>query len=155
MPDHQEVYADANSDQSIIIEINERQDVPDEECGRVFWSDLVRDGGAQAGDIIGPCKQLTPDACPLLPAPLYKCMLVGEQQVAKYKDAACNTVLIRMAVIRLPEHAADLVLTMNAPKIIAAKSSTAGASLRGDEEADSLVFDTLLRSFNVVDWGLF
>ena len=28
-------------------------------------------------------------------------------------------------------------------------SSTAGASLRGDEEADSLVFDTLLRSFNV------
>ena len=50
VPDHQEVFTDANLDQSIIVEFVEHLGVADDECGEAFFCDLA--DGMDAVDAI-------------------------------------------------------------------------------------------------------
>ncbi len=91
----------------------------------------------------------------------------GVQHVAKFKDTTKNTVKILLAAIRLVEVGTDLVITMNVPTRIAPGTSSAATvdpalivDGAGDVRSDVVtaadtVIEALLRSFVIVDWGLF
>lgn len=51
VPDHQEVYADAERDTSVIVEVNEMEDVKDDEAASHHWRDYAAAAGADEGDL--------------------------------------------------------------------------------------------------------
>jgi hypothetical protein len=54
--------------------------------------------------------------------------LLGDQSVSKFNesDAARNAVSIYLALVRLPTHGTDAVITFNCPTAISHASSSAG-----------------------------
>jgi hypothetical protein len=60
-------------------------------------------------------------------------MLQGVQRVSKFREQARNTVLVYMAVLRLPSVDSDIVIHYNYPALLApASSSAAVASARSE-----------------------
>lgn len=51
MPDNQEIWVDAQLDQSVVVELLERQDVSDEQCLRFFFNDLADANEASAREV--------------------------------------------------------------------------------------------------------
>jgi hypothetical protein len=102
--------------------------------------------------------------------------LAGQQQVAKFREktkAALNTVELFLAVIRLPQVATELLITVNVPLVIGPESSshtanpvqsspdaqpttttTSHASMH-DLQIGEAHLRTLLSSININDWHLF
>lgn len=81
-------------------------------------------------------------------------MLRGTQKVAKFneaKDMAYNTVEIRMAVVRLAQVETDLVISINAP-ILVAPGSTDQATTAANVEQH---IEAILSQLQVNDWSLF
>ena len=71
---------------------------------------------------------------------------------------------IYMAVLRLPQHTSDILVTLNDPIIINPESSAAFAGLIRDGSLDGMsqeaqnaawAFRHILRSFAIHDFGLF
>jgi hypothetical protein len=87
-------------------------------------------------------------------------LVTGSIQASKGRDRAelANSVLLLLAVLRLPQHGADLLVTVNAPLFVAPGSS-AGVDAAGSQPAAqataAAVMAQLLRSLQIVDWGLF
>ena len=178
IPDHQEVWVDSN-DRSIIFEIVEAQSsVSDAGAPAFFWDDLADANDAKGdGDAQLEASEVIPDtAMPGLPgyaadgggaapggaAPgsVTKLGLVGQQRVAKYREAARNTVRVYMLVLRIPGKGSEVLVHMNAPLAVDAASSSA-ALFPKDAAPEALaaagldVMYRLMATFTVVDWGLF
>ena len=91
----------------------------------------------------------------------YRALAVGRLDgVSKEREAAGNAVDVRLAVLRLPAYATDLLVSLSTGVDIADASSAAraaGAGARPPEArgaADALL-RAVLRSLRVVDYGLF
>mmetsp|Transcript_70512 Transcript_70512/g.146828 ORF Transcript_70512/g.146828 Transcript_70512/m.146828 type:complete len:236 (+) Transcript_70512:164-871(+) len=169
LSDTQECWADASTDQSIVVEILAHDDeVADTECAAFYWEDIAECNDADAADdsvITSPSKEVTsemsdlfsgaPDSTVAAPS----CwILSGVQGVAKFKDAAKNTVVVHVAVIRLPCVDSDIVLHYNQPLAINEESSSAvvaNATPTGTAEQGAELFFAMLKSLKVRDWGLF
>mmetsp|Transcript_90919 Transcript_90919/g.294221 ORF Transcript_90919/g.294221 Transcript_90919/m.294221 type:complete len:197 (+) Transcript_90919:68-658(+) len=153
VPDHQEVWVDGASDRSLIVEILERKDeVPDDQALAFFLSDLAAFNEAQEAAVLTSRPALMGEELPRLPADVRCFTGVGEQKVAKFKEACSNRVRVHMCAIRLAEQRTDILLTLNDPVSIDPQSSSGGLPvLQGAEE----VFARVLRSFRIVDWDLF
>ncbi|KMS94245.1 hypothetical protein BVRB_023350 [Beta vulgaris subsp. vulgaris] len=108
VPDNQEVFADANSDQSVIVEINEVLPTADAQCASASESTILEQGEMHTcqGEIAY--------------------FVNGRQRITKFRDteSQANLVDIWLFVIRLREHEADVVLTLNSPLTIAPHSSS-------------------------------
>ena len=85
-------------------------------------------------------------------------ILRGSQKVAKFDEAkkmAYNTVEIMMAVVRLQQVSTDLVISINAPVLIAPGSSDE------QQQQDTTILDVekhlqeVLSQLQVNDWSLF
>lgn len=137
VPDHQEVFADGDSDRSLVVEILERrQELPDARDARLLSSRPA----------------LMAEELPHLPADVRCFVGLGEQTASKFGEACANQVRIHACVIRLAEQTTDILLTLNDPVAIDPQSSSGGLPvLRGSEE----LFARVLRSFRIVDWELF
>jgi hypothetical protein len=86
-------------------------------------------------------------------------LVSGTFKASKGRDAAehANNVLLLLAVLRFPQHATDLLVSVNAPVFVIASSS---AGLEGGEQPAAQaqavgVMEGVLRSLKVEDWGLF
>ncbi|WIA22949.1 hypothetical protein OEZ86_009880 [Tetradesmus obliquus] len=162
VPDHQEVWADGASDQSIVVEIAEHSDVPDSNVGRFVFNDLAVANEASSSSIAG-IRQLGAADAPHIPPETYMCLVSGSQQACKGRDAGeerSNTVQLLLCIIRLPQHGSDLLVTVNAPSYISPSSSAVQhADAQGQQpEAGrqaAAVMEGVLRSLKVQDWGLF
>lgn len=53
VPDHQEVFADGATDQSLIVEVLDRADVADEQCAAYFWADWCSANEAEDAQLLG------------------------------------------------------------------------------------------------------
>lgn len=148
IPDNQEVWLSPTGDESIIVEIVERQDLPDADAPGFYFGDLAQTNGADGSGLAAVegvvevtaanAPQLLGDARPQ--ASGARAFLVsGWQRVAKFKEGegARNEVCIRLAVVRLPAVGTDVLITINAPARISAESSSAGvvADVHGDAAA--------------------
>ncbi|KAJ2021422.1 hypothetical protein IWW57_004904, partial [Coemansia sp. S610] len=110
VPDHQEVFADALTDTSIIIEILESVPLPGLQALEYHYkqvSELNADDHPQYQHL----GALPLDALPKDTA----FILNGHQQAAKFNEHAKNSIAIHMALLRLPEHSTDILITMNTP----------------------------------------
>lgn len=78
-------------------------------------------------------------------------VLVGTQSVPKFNQLQPDEVRIAMCLFRIEEKNIDIVVTANVPV-----ESTSGDAV-GEEGwvTAKAVFDTLIRSFKIVDFGLF
>eukprot|EP00440_Ansanella_granifera_P033918 gb/GFBE01036797.1/.p1 GENE.gb/GFBE01036797.1/~~gb/GFBE01036797.1/.p1 ORF type:complete len:188 (+),score=32.74 gb/GFBE01036797.1/:1-564(+) len=152
VPDHQEVWVDTSSDRSIMVEILERKDVSDDGAISFFLSDLAEFNEARDATVLSS-RALGDEEMPHLPAPATCLCGVGEQTVAKFKEAEHNRVRIYAAAVRLPEQTTDILITLNDPVTISPESSSASAPAP-DSEAEA-AFARILRSFRINDWALF
>lgn len=171
VPDHQEVFADADTDQSLIVEVLERQGaVTDEAIASYLFEDLceandVPPGGAQhsAPVRLDPAVY-TPSLAAVPGVSVWATR--GLQRVSKFKEAAENVVGVLLVCVRLPAADSELLLSLNVPLAVAAASSSHAAmapglvapdgsvTLTAFPSADDVMF-TLLRTLTVQDWGLF
>jgi len=158
VPDHQEVFADASTDQSIIIEINEYQSsVTDEKAAKYFLDDLAEVNEAKT-NVLLQTAPLSPKEMPHIPRSNETAMsyAIGEQKVAKHREsvAASNTVHIYLANIRLRKFTADILIMFNVPVAFSDQSSSAGLSLV-NSETNKQVIGTLLGSFKINSTDIF
>ncbi|KAJ2744792.1 hypothetical protein GGI20_002685 [Coemansia sp. BCRC 34301] len=125
VPDHQEVFADAQADESVIVEILESVDVPDGIKAIAYHYEQVCDLNESSEASITYTGTL--DTLPGQKREAF--LLYGQQEAAKFNEKsrqgaqAQNTVAVRMALVRLPEHKTDILITMNTPTRIASSSS--------------------------------
>jgi hypothetical protein len=148
IPDNQEVWLSPTGDESIIVEIVERQDLPDADAPGFYFGDLAQTNGADGSGLAAiegvvevtavNAPQLLGDARPQAKG-ARAFVVSGWQRVAKFKEGeeARNEVCIRLAVIRLPAVGTDVLGTVNAPARISAESSSVAVvtGVRGDAEA--------------------
>ncbi len=67
MPDNQEVFADANTDQSIIVEILEHHDVPNSEAAAYHFADIAQANDSQDNSQILSVETVPHEQMPHLP----------------------------------------------------------------------------------------
>ncbi|SPQ97756.1 Ran guanine nucleotide release factor [Plasmodiophora brassicae] len=145
VPDHQEVFACADTDQSVIVEIVDRSEVADSDCAKYYFQDLAEVNSAIASDTadtgdVQTCQGHTAT------------YVIGHQTVAKFKDApsAANQVEVYLGVIRLAEYGADILLTLNSPTSISPESSSRHC-LTPDARITRDIAAEVFRSFTIVN----
>eukprot|EP00037_Helgoeca_nana_P000073 m.20034 g.20034 ORF g.20034 m.20034 type:complete len:207 (-) comp10103_c1_seq1:9-629(-) len=164
VPDNQEVFADALTDQSVIVEVLELEaGQPDDTAAEFHFGSIAHDNDATehsleqtlAAEDLNPEYNGTRSSC------------FGMQKVAKFNELekfgeeAGNQVRVYVSTFRLKDVTTDLVLSFNSPVQISDKSSSASMSSAEavEEKAEPMVasedFNTMTSSLKVVDFGLF
>ncbi|KAI9323617.1 hypothetical protein BX666DRAFT_1846900 [Dichotomocladium elegans] len=154
VPDNQEVFVDMDTQQSLIIELLEPVEAADEQIARLHFEQLAQDNEAIEANI-DSITNLSPEAVvPFLPYTTLVHVLRGTQKVAKFneaKDQAFNLVDIRLAVVRLNQVQTDLVISINAPVLVAPTSTDKATSAANVDDH----LQQLLSQLKVNDWSLF
>eukprot|EP00475_Leptophrys_vorax_P019504 TRINITY_DN2669_c0_g1_i1.p1 TRINITY_DN2669_c0_g1~~TRINITY_DN2669_c0_g1_i1.p1 ORF type:complete len:194 (-),score=51.05 TRINITY_DN2669_c0_g1_i1:142-723(-) len=162
IPDHQEVYSDADADQSIIIEINEMlADASGDDIAKAHWLDLAEYNECKASEIlevsridsseVAVLKDLAGDS-------LSSCFYIhGYQMISKFKEEqeAANKVDVQMIVIRLAHITTDINLIFNSPVEVSPQSSIAGKIIKPTIAMDKQYVLEVLNSLTVRDWSIF
>ncbi|GAA6026798.1 hypothetical protein JCM8097_005870 [Rhodosporidiobolus ruineniae] len=158
VPDTQEVFLSPDSDLSLIVEVLEL--VKDEGSGesleaaaRFHFSSLAHDNTALSSTVTSVTLPSLPSIShssshPTLLGPT---VLSGTQTVSKFNrpDSEADTVLILLALWRIPEKDSDVTLCVNFP----VRMGETGEE-REDAEARR-VFDEAVKGFKIEDYGLF
>mmetsp|Transcript_26566 Transcript_26566/g.87084 ORF Transcript_26566/g.87084 Transcript_26566/m.87084 type:complete len:198 (-) Transcript_26566:72-665(-) len=167
VPDHQEVWADFDTDTSVVIELLDRnEDVADAACARFFFDDVAQCNDAEQQSELKAVRALRAEEVPNI-APSAAAMWYGwgTQGVVKARErsGARNLIEVHLAALRLPPPVAtDVVITWNRPLYIDPESSSAkSVGESGDVSAKlpaaegPAAFGQLLASFTVRQWSLF
>ncbi|KAI8870063.1 Mog1p/PsbP-like protein [Ramicandelaber brevisporus] len=173
VPDNQEVFADPRTDQSIIIEILElHEEASDADCARWHFENLADENDVQPGADYRQISMVRPlaniDAPNVIPVEqsddnVAGMLAIGTIRVAKYRqgdaggESVLNTVNLYVAVLRLKQFSADVLVSMNHPMAIGSQSAVQSEGARADPDVTkaSKIFMSLLRSFRIVDSSLF
>ncbi|XP_070561997.1 ran guanine nucleotide release factor-like [Ptychodera flava] len=122
IPDNQEVFTHPSTDQSIIIEIMEYQDIEDQNAPSYHFEDISESNNSTSSQVEVseqiPKEQIAMKQCKSA------WFLSGKQLVAKFNEQAQNTINIYVALYRLPEYETDILLTLNDPVSISIGSSS-------------------------------
>jgi hypothetical protein len=164
VPDNQEVWANVKTDSSMIFDLLEYEaDVSNSDSAMHFFNELANDNACAEGSRkILFTKELTQEQIPLFPVGTAASVIIGDQQVAKFKDdeksgeEAKNVIRVTLVNIRLANVATDLVLSFNAPLKLGSGSSSAtyGCELPDESAVEGIVLSAL-QSLKIEDWGLF
>ncbi|CAF0751837.1 unnamed protein product [Brachionus calyciflorus] len=146
VPDNQEVFAHKSSDQSIIFDILEYVEEPDEEACKAHFIELVGDPAAKIKSV----KKL--DLSLINCDSVY--YLNGEHFMSKYKETAKNLIDLHFAVFRFKNFKTDILVTFNDPLIINPESSSAEGSNHSDKWTIEQFMKTI-QTFSVTDFNLF
>lgn len=157
IPDNQEVFAHAHTDQSLIVELVEYQgQVADQDAAKYHFEDIA-----------GSNKALEPgsfEVTAVVPfskseVSLSDCssawMLTGTQSVSKFNEEARNVVTIHLGLFRLPQFSTDVLITFNDPQSISPDSSSAASAEAHREPWTVLDFQRLLQTLTLHNPGLF
>ncbi|XP_060073465.1 ran guanine nucleotide release factor-like [Ylistrum balloti] len=155
IPDHQEVFTHSTTDQSIIIEILEYVQEPDDVALKTHYDDLVRDNEVSEGDHV----ILEAEEIPVHKLAMSQCesarYVLGQQKVSKFKEDSKNTINIHMGLFRIPEFTSDILVTFNDPVMISFLSSSNQAVPTNSNRWTVEKFQKLLTSLTINDTGLF
>lgn len=155
IPDNQEVFTHAETDQSIIVEIMEYVENTDDIAIKTHFDDLAQGNDVSPHDSqIIHTEQISQDK--LLSEHFDNAWyILGQQNVAKFNEDVKNTINIHMGLIRLSEFSSDILITFNDPINIHPSSSSHHAvpthCIRWSVED----FKQLLVSFKLHDTGIF
>lgn len=167
IPDHQEVYIDPDRDQSIIIELNSYQDVPDAAAIGVHWKDLMSDSSSDAAQIEeqGELTQYTLSDPAVNQHVAYIGFADGTAQVGKYKEEALNTIRTYIVNLRMKCVTTDVLIIFNIPLAIddtSAAAAVVGSDAVGGEkkhemtrnECDKMI-EKVVQSFTIQRMDIF
>ncbi|VDI68919.1 ubiquitin conjugation factor E4 B, partial [Mytilus galloprovincialis] len=115
IPDNQEVFTHAETDQSVIIEIMEHVEGGDDVAIKTHFEDLAQGNDVSPQDSeITHTEQISDDklSSEHFDSAWY---ILGQQNVAKFNEVAKNTISIHMGLIRLSEFESDILITFNDP----------------------------------------
>ncbi|BGP22991.1 ran-binding protein Mog1p [Rhodotorula toruloides] len=160
VPDTQEVFLAPDSDLSLITEILElvKGDGAEDDLERAIrfhFSSLALDNAALSSSVTSVSLPPTPSAPnpqgPGLPNILGPAVLSGLQTISKFNRPAseADTVLILLALWRVPRRDADVTMCVNWP----VKDGETGEE-RSEEEARR-VFEDAVKAFEIKDFALF
>lgn len=157
IPDNQEVFAHAHTDQSLIVELVEYQgQVADQDATRYHFEDI-----AGSNKALEPGAFEVTDVVPLSKSEvsLSDCssawMLTGTQRVSKFNEEARNVVTLHLGLFRLPQFSTDVLITFNDPQSISPDSSSATSAEAHREPWTMLDFQRLLQTLTLHNPGLF
>lgn len=157
IPDNQEVFAHAHTDQSIIVELLEYQSqVSDQDAARYHFEDIA---GSNRALEPGAFQVTNVTPLPKSELSLSQCasgwFLTGTQSVSKFNEEARNTVTIHLGLFRLPQFSTDILVTFNDPQSISPDSSSASSAETHREPWTVQDFHRVLQSLTLHDPGLF
>eukprot|EP01137_Pigoraptor_chileana_P030707 Opistho-2@17571 len=156
VPDNQEVLVHMETDQSVIVELVVFEEIADADAAGFHFDALAHDNEARQSVVHGVC-QLAASDMPLIskfPGTV-AFLLEGFQGIAKYNEAAVNTVRICMCVVRLPQFATDCLVTFNDPVAIDPHSSSKPGDVPAPTHMSPLLFKECLRTLDIRDTSLF
>lgn len=133
--------------------------MPDQEVASFVFADLATANDAVSSHLESQDRLTDADVPGLAPGTAVLCAC-GQQQVSKGRQGphAANTVQLLLAVVRLPVHATDIVLSLNTPVDISPHSAAAehaGAGTRGAHLTAPSLFRAILRTLAIRDYALF
>lgn len=157
IPDNQEVFAHAHTDQSLIVELVEYQSqVADQDAARYHFEDIagsnkaLEPGAFQVTSVVSlPKSELSLSDCSSA------WMLTGTQCVSKFNEEARNTVTLHLGLFRLPQFSTDVLITFNDPQSISPDSSSAASAGTHREPWTVQDFQRLLQTLTLHNPGLF
>ncbi|XP_026201737.1 ran guanine nucleotide release factor [Anabas testudineus] len=157
IPDNQEVFAHAHTDQSLIVELVEYQaQVADQDAVKYHFEDIA---GSNKALEPGAFEVTSVVAVPKSELSLSQCssawMLTGTQCVSKFNEEARNTVTLHLGLLRLPQYSTDVLITFNDPQSISPDSSSAAAVGISREPWTVQDFQRLLQTLTLHNPGLF
>uniref|UniRef100_A0A673CAT0 Ran guanine nucleotide release factor n=1 Tax=Sphaeramia orbicularis TaxID=375764 RepID=A0A673CAT0_9TELE len=157
IPDNQEVFAHAHTDQSLIVELVEYQaQVADHDAPRYHFEDIAGSNKAlEPGAYEVASVVALPKAELSLSESSSAWMLTGTQCVSKFNEEAKNTVTLHLGLFRLPQVSTDILVTFNDPQAINPESSSATAEETHTEPWTLLDFQRMLQSLTLHAPGLF
>ena len=149
VPDHQEVFLDHSTGECLIVEIVEHNEGSPREVCRLYVDDLgqlneatsVRDFACDTSEGLEATPAMR-ERLAALPGMVGCRSLTCSCTMDLPKDG--NGVAFRMLVLQLPEHGADVLVSV--------RRSTATTSGTG---SDTPTFENALKSFLIVDFSLF
>lgn len=158
IPDNQEVYLDANGFSSIVFDILERVEKPDDEALKVHVQDIV----AGTGDETTVFREGSAVAGKMSTTPVRTLHFIQtpQQQAngARPSREQPDFTSIHLLLLRLAEQTTDIVITINAPHYPGKYAREEGGSADGKTQLikdAEVVAQRILESFEVKDWGLF
>ncbi|CAI5712420.1 unnamed protein product [Hyaloperonospora brassicae] len=164
VPDNQEVFANAATDQSVIIELLQyEENVRDAESARYFFNELAQSNGCGPDEVTvrsAETADMERTARVSIDAPHTTQLIVGDQRVAKFKEDgyAKNVVRVYLGNVRLPGVTTDVIVTVSSPMHIHPSSSSSRDAPRVEHSSDAAaaaIFKRALQTLVVVDWSLF
>lgn len=178
VPDNQEVYTDADTGASVIVELLSRQThVCNSEAGAFFYHDLAKDNGcapegisqeetctlppsayphlatSAAAVVSAECGSVAPQSCD------FACLTTGLQRISKYTNEKGkeNLVFVGLAVLRFtPPVSTEILVSVSCPAWLHHESSDARVVRRLLTEQERLqLLHTAVASLEVLEWSLF
>ena len=121
IPDNQEVFSHIVTDQSIIFELVEYEDTPDDQIAQFHFQELAAANDASISTVVSV------DSIPTEPGIMDDCsaiwLLTGQQAIAKFNEPDSELVEVYLAVFRLVQFQTDMLVTLNNPSLIRSVSS--------------------------------
>ncbi|KAF1956799.1 Mog1p/PsbP-like protein [Byssothecium circinans] len=154
VPDHQEVFLDANGYSGAIVEILEYVDKPtDEEALQYHFADLV-EGTGDSTDLLTQGRAVVGKmpTTPVLTLSFIQTPGPTDRPGRKTPDF----VAIHLLLLRLKEQGTDILITINAPHYAGEYEKPAQEGEMTQLMRDAAgVRERVLESLEVRDWGLF
>ena len=111
VPSHQEVYADVETEDSVIVEILEYEKIEDRSAGAFFFNDLARADSSVASSI-DSSRSLVISSTQLLGSTASTVYVEGVQEKSKSdRSSIAKPVMVFMTVIRAVEYDSDILVT--------------------------------------------
>ena len=155
VPDNQEVFTHPNTDQSIVVELLEYQNIASgQEAARAHYLDISQANNSTETVVLNQESIETNSIA------MEKCTgchyLTGTQKIAKFNESEENSNLVRVQLVlfRLQEFDTDLVVTFNDPVSVSVGSSS--SSKKGEGHKWQLEqFRDLVSSIRLLDESIF
>jgi hypothetical protein len=158
VPDHQEVLADADSDQSVVVECNLRLQCADSDAAAEHIEELAAASSSSAVRILSQVPLPASSLPSLLRPASFASLLTADMLVSKYRDdsSLANTVRVRLLLLRLREEDTDLLVVLNTPLRWAEGGAVDAASRRVvSEEETQRVMQQIMDTLSIHDYSLF
>jgi hypothetical protein len=120
VPDHQEVFVDNNSDNSLIVELFDYEaNLTDEAAIEHYFTELATFNESKLNAIITNGNMTEQTFCPSIPAQFPRIALIGKQSASKFKARSGSEVdefYVILVLIRLANVGTDMLISLNIPR---------------------------------------
>jgi hypothetical protein len=154
LPDSEEVHMEAETDSCLIVEILERQqDVPDASIAQFHFDNIAEENETEFSELKHTEEVPRPDQ---RFGKLF-CGVGLQRGIVKFreKDRVGNDITLFVAVARIPDANADLIISLSAPESFSEAGSSFARGAKPNPQRALEVWRRVISSFSIIDYGLF